>query len=65
MKILTGVVTSTKMTDTVSVKVSSSWTHPVYKKAVKRSKKYLADNPVGAREGDTVIIREGKPVSLR
>ena len=66
MKTLTGIVLSTKMTKTAVVKVESQWRHPVYQKTVKRSKKYLVDNPEGkAHEGETITIREVGPISKR
>ena len=63
MKTLRGTVTSDKMTQTASVKVTSLWQHPIYKKRVKRSKKYLAQNDLGAKTGDEVIIKESRPLS--
>lgn len=65
MKKLTGTVISDKMTKSAVVLVESSWRHPLYKKTVKRSKKYLVDNQQGAKLGDTVEISETKPISRR
>lgn len=63
MKKLNGKVISTKMTISAVVVVSRSWRHPLYKKTVTRSKKYLVHNDLKAKEGDSVIIQESKPIS--
>lgn len=63
MKTLIGKVTSTKMTQSAVVVVSHTWTHPKYKKTVKKSKKYIVDNKLLAKEGDRVEIKEIKPMS--
>lgn len=63
-KILSGVVVSDKMKDTVVVKVTRFVKHPKYKKYYKISKKYKAHD-VGneARIGDKVFIKESRPIS--
>ncbi len=59
-----GVVVSTKMTKTIVVEYVARVPHPVFKKIVKRSKKYYAhDEKEIAKEGDTVRIRETRPLS--
>ncbi len=59
-----GVVVSTKMSKTIVVEYVARVPHPVFKKIVKRSKKYYAhDEQESAREGDTVRIRETRPLS--
>lgn len=65
MKKLTGVVISDKMTNSAVVVVESAWQHPLYKKTVKRSKKYLVDNQAGAKEGNQVEITETRPLSAK
>ena len=65
MKILTGTVVSTKMQKTAVVKVDSFWKHPIYEKRVKKSKKYLAHDKTGVKEGDKVRIGETRPISKR
>lgn len=65
MKSLTGIVTSTKMQKTATIRVDHSWKHPLYLKAIRRSSKFLADNSLGAKEGDQVTIVETKPISKR
>jgi small subunit ribosomal protein S17 len=63
MKILTGTVVSNKMDKSIVVEVERLWQHPVYKKRLKRSSKFTvhAEKPVNI--GDTVVIKESKPIS--
>lgn len=63
MKTLTGIITSNKAAKTVAVKVSKLWTHPVYKKRVKRSKSFLAHDEQGSKVGDKVMLGETRPIS--
>lgn len=58
-----GIVFSSKMVGSAIVVVNSSWSHPLYQKIIRRSKKYLVDNKIGAVAGDHVIIVETKPIS--
>ena len=53
------------MEKTVVVKVDVSWQHPLYKKRVKRSKKYLVHDELGVKVGEKVRIGEIKPTSKR
>lgn len=63
---LQGVVTSTKMKDTATVKVTRFVKDPKYKKYVMRSKKYLVHDPGNtAKDGDRVTIRACRPISKR
>lgn len=63
-KILSGVVVSTKMTDTIVVNVSEYNKHPKYQKFIKINKKFKAhDAGNTAKEGDKVTIGETKPIS--
>ncbi|HEX7023621.1 MAG TPA: 30S ribosomal protein S17 [Gemmatimonadales bacterium] len=62
-KTRTGVVTSDKMTKTVSVVMQRRFAHPVYGKQITRSKSVKARNEVGARTGDTVRIMETRPLA--
>ncbi len=65
-RILRGVVVSDKMDKTVTVKVERRIMHPLYKKFIRRSKKYAAHDEVNAcKEGDVVSIRECRPLSKR
>jgi len=63
MKKLLGTVVSDKMQNAAVVLVESSWRHPLYKKIVKRSKKFLVRNAVGAKAGNSVEITESRPLS--
>ena len=61
---LTGRVVSDKMDKTVSVMIERRVKHPLYGKIIRRSKKYLAHDEVNqAKVGDTVEIRESRPMS--
>jgi small subunit ribosomal protein S17 len=61
-----GIVVSDKQDKTVVVKVERRVMHPLYKKFIKRSKKFAAHDPENAcKEGDQVRIRECKPISKR
>ena len=64
-KELKGVVISAgKMDKTVKVAVDRMFKHPRYHKYVRRTKKYLVHDPENkCKEGDIVIIREGRPFS--
>ena len=63
-KVQLGIVTSIKMDKTVTVKVERRLPHPVYKKFLTRSKKFLAhDAENSCREGDRVRIIECRPLS--
>lgn len=63
-KILQGKVVSNKMTDTAVVEVFRQFPHPLYKKLLKRSKKFkIATNGQTLEIGQTVKIIETKPVS--
>ncbi len=61
---LQGVVTSNKMDKTVVVSVQRSMMHPLYKKILRKSKRYKAhDAKNECRIGDTVRIMECRPLS--
>jgi small subunit ribosomal protein S17 len=63
-RILTGTVVSDKMDKTVVVRVERRVMHPVYKKFIRRSKKYAAHDPANSHKvGDTVRIQECRPLS--
>ena len=62
-KTRTGLVTSDKMTKTVSVVMERRFGHPVYGKQITRSKSVKARNEVGAKTGDTVRIMETRPLA--
>jgi small subunit ribosomal protein S17 len=60
---LEGRVVSNKMQKTVTVLVERRVKHPIYGKYIVRSKKYHAHVEVPCNEGDTVEIRESRPIS--
>lgn len=63
-KKVVGVVISDKMDKTVVVKTDDLVKHPVYKKYLKRSKKYKAhDENNSCAIGDKVLITETRPLS--
>ena len=63
-RILQGVVTSDKMEKTVVVRVERRVMHPIYKKFIRRSKKYHAHDENNVfKTGDTIRIRECAPIS--
>ena len=65
-RIMQGVVTSDKQEKTVTVLVERRVMHPLYKKYVKKSKKYAAHDELnGSKVGDKVFIRECRPLSKR
>jgi small subunit ribosomal protein S17 len=63
---LQGVVVSDAAEKTVIVRVDRRVEHPVYKKYVTRSKKFMAHDEANRfKVGDTVRIRECRPLSKR
>ena len=63
-RVLNGVVCSSNSQKTVVVKVERTFKHPMYKKYIKRSKKYHAhDESDAIKVGDKVYIEETKPIS--
>ena len=62
-KTMTGRVMSDKMDKTVVVMVQSTTKHRLYKKVMRRSKRYLAHDEGTAKPGDTVRIEETRPYS--
>jgi small subunit ribosomal protein S17 len=65
-RVLTGRVVSDKMDKTVTVLVERRVMHPLYKKFIRRSKKYAAHDEANlCKEGDLVQIEECPPISKR
>ena len=63
-RILNGKVVKKSGDKTVSVLVTRQTTHPIYKKIIRLSKKYLAhDNDNSISVGDSVKIQETRPLS--
>ena len=65
-RVLTGRVTSDKMDKTITVLVDRRVMHPLYKKFIRKSKKYAAHDEANvAKVGDLVRILECAPISKR
>ena len=63
-RILNGKVVKKSGDKTVPVLVTRQTTHPIYKKIIRLSKKYLAhDNDNSISVGDSVKIQETRPLS--
>lgn len=62
-KTFIGTVVSDKMNNTIVIEMSYTRRHPVYKKIITKHKKIYADNNLSAKTGDTVKVREVKPIS--
>lgn len=63
-KVLTGKVVSIAMSGVVVVEVTRKTPHPLYRKLMKRSKKFKAGtNGQSVAIGDAVQIRETRPIS--
>lgn len=63
-RVLQGTVVSDRNDKTVVVRVERMVMHPLYKKYIRRSKKYAAHDPDNRfKVGDVVRIRECRPLS--
>jgi small subunit ribosomal protein S17 len=63
-KVVIGQVVSTKMAKTIVVEATRQKAHPLYRRVVKRSKKFSAhDENKTANVGDFVKIEETRPLS--
>ena len=63
-RVLQGTVVSDKCDKTVTVLVERRVMHPIYKKFIKRTKRYHAhDERNDFKVGDVVRIRECRPIS--
>jgi len=63
-RILTGVVVSSNLNKTIVVNVTRRIKHKLYKKIIRRSKKYhVHDENNTFKTGDNVSIIESKPIS--
>ncbi|MDZ4842534.1 MAG: 30S ribosomal protein S17 [Hyphomicrobium aestuarii] len=63
-RILQGVVVSDKNDKTIVVSVERRYTHPLFRKTVRRSKKYHAHDEANVfKVGDQVDIIESAPIS--
>ena len=63
-RVMQGIVVSDKMDKTVIVEVERLVMHSLYKKFIRRSKKYSAhDENNASKVGEVFSIRECKPIS--
>ena len=63
-RILSGTICKATNRKTVVVEVERTFKHPIYKKYIKRSKKYHAHDETDAlRVGEKVMIEETRPIS--
>ena len=63
-RLLFGKVVSSKSDKSIVVEVNRRVKHKLYKKIIKRSKKYHAHDEMNIfKKGDTVTIEETKPIS--
>ena len=63
-RILSGTICKATNKKTVVVEVERTFKHPMYKKYIKRSKKYHAHDETNVlRVGDKVMIEETRPIS--
>lgn len=60
-----GIVYSDKMTNTVVVRVNRMVKHQLYHKYMKKRKKFMAHDELGASVGDRVRIVETRPLSAK
>ena len=63
-RILSGTICKATNKNTVVVEVERTFKHPIYKKYIKKSKKYHAhDDSDALKVGDKVMIEETRPIS--
>jgi small subunit ribosomal protein S17 len=63
-KVLTGIVVSSKLENTAIVLVENKFRHPMYKKIIKKGKRFKAHvSDIKVELGDTVLIEETRPIS--
>ena len=63
-RVLSGIICKANNKNTVVVEVERTFKHPIYKKYIKRSKKYHAHDETDAlKVGDKVMIEETRPIS--
>ena len=58
-------VLSTKNKNSAVVEVERVVKHPLYKKRLRKKKRYLVQDDVGAKDGDKVSIESIRPVSKK
>ena len=63
---LKGVVIADKVDMGITVRIDRLIMHPLYKKYIRRSKKFTVHDPENRfKVGDSIVIRECTPVSTR
>jgi small subunit ribosomal protein S17 len=62
-KKLTGRIVSEKMKGTVVVAVEMHKKHSVYSKIVRNTRRFKAQNGMGAKNGELVLIQECRPIA--
>ncbi len=61
---MTGIITADNQDKTRVVNVKRSFRHPLYKKVLRKSKKYYVhDEENSTKSGDRVLIEECRPMS--
>ena len=66
LKLQSGIVVSDKMEKSIVVRIDRKIKHPIYKKTIKRSKKYIVhDEQNECKIGDLVQIAECRPLSKK
>ena len=66
LKLQSGIVVSNKMDKSIVVKIERKIKHTIYKKTIKRSKKYIVhDEQNECKIGDLVQIAECRPLSKK
>jgi small subunit ribosomal protein S17 len=63
VKAIIATVVSAKMNKTAVVVVNSSYSHPMYQKIIRRSRKFLVHDEFGVKAGDNVVLKEIRPMS--
>jgi len=63
MKVFIGKVISTPTDKTAKVAVTRVVVHPLYKKRLKKIRKYLVHDEIGAKVGDNVKFVATRPIS--
>ena len=59
-----GTVVSSKMKETIVVRVGRRMVHPIFKKTIRKFNKFKVHNAKNeAKDGDVVRIREARPIS--
>ena len=63
---MVGVVVATKMNSTITIEVTRTHKHPLYKKIVRKRRRFAVHNTLpDIAVGDKVIVCEVRPVSKR